>query len=253
MNHPAPTFADIYDAVVGDDYQEYWWRGFERFVADHQVEFSTVCDVACGTGRTALRLAEQGKQVTGTDLSADMIRVARAHCELAGIQVDFTVQPMQELSLPEPVDLIVCAYDALNALPSEDLLRRTLGGFSAHLNPGGHVVCDMATIRHLCEDWGSDEIRTDDPYPSVWHSVWDDDRGMLSLHLTVAVPTGGGICRVTERVCEYGYSQALIEDAIAAAGLVIQDRRDLIPWTPGSDQGDRWFYLLQKPQGVTLP
>lgn len=248
VNTAAPTFADIYDAVVGDDYQGYWWSGFERFEKAFNLRYDSVCDVACGTGTTALRLAARGvPRVHGTDISDDMIRVARDRAAAAGADVAFAVQPMQALSLPHPVDLILCAYDALNALPSEADLRRTLRGFFDNLTPGGHVVCDLATLRHLAEDWGDGEIAVDEPYPGVWHSVWDDERLRLTVHLTVAVPHGDGSHRVTARVLEYGYPQAVIGNAIAAAGLVIRDARDLIPWNPASEAGDRLFYLLQKP------
>jgi len=148
------------------------------------------------------------------------------------------------------VDLIVCAYDSLNALPSAELLAATLLGFARHLNPGGHVVCDMITRRHLSEVWGDGEFHAPaGEMDSIWHTAWDPALERLSVHLTVRVDDGPTAHRVSHRVEEYAYSQPVVEQAIHGAGLEVVEVRDLIPWTPAAppdgENADRWFYLLR--------
>src|SRR5437660_12696185 len=46
-------------------------------------------DLACGTGRIALRLAEQGYQVTGVDISAPMIEWGRHKASQRGISMEW--------------------------------------------------------------------------------------------------------------------------------------------------------------------
>ncbi|MFQ5508733.1 MAG: class I SAM-dependent methyltransferase [Leptospirillia bacterium] len=243
----APTFADIYDPVVGSDFQDLWWAAFERAMTEHDIRFGSVCDVACGTGETLSKLARMGVRAHGIDSSADMIRVATAKCEGRG--ATFQVGSMQDLALTQPVDLLLCAYDSLNMLASEDALFHTLRRFYDVLTPGGHVICDLATVRHLAEDWGSGEIRTRaGDIDNVWHTVWDADARRLTVHLTAAVPNGaGGRHHVNVRVMEHGFIKARIDDAIAAAGLTVLAVHDMIPWTPGDDDADRLFYILKRP------
>jgi len=239
-----PTFADIYDAAVGRDFWGHWWRAFERVAADHGLVFASVADVACGTGEMAARFARRGLTVYGTDLSPDMIRVAAAKCEGTGAHL--SVQPMQALKVPEPVDLVVCAYDALNHLESLEDLAATFRGFAAALNPGGHVVCDFATVRHLARDWGTGTFRNvRGGMESIWQTVWYPDTRKATIQLTVRVGRRqGGPARVTTRVVEYGFTKAEIERAMRAAGLKPLEVRDMIPWTPGSERSERLFYLL---------
>lgn len=243
---PAPTFADIYDPVVGRDFWGHWWCAFERVVADHGVRFASVCDVACGTGEMVRRFARQGLAVTGVDHDPDMLRVARDKCADTGARL--LLQPMQELAVPAPVDLVICCYDALNHLDSLDALEATFHRFAAALNPGGHVVCDLATVRHLAVDWGTGTFRAlTGGMESLWHTVWEPEARRSSIHLTVMVPRRSGKpARVTQAVVEYGYPKADIESAMARAGLTVVEVRDMIPWTKGDEGAERLFYLLRR-------
>lgn len=242
-----PTFADIYDPVVGRDFWGLWWRAFDRCVSAHGLRFGTVCEVACGTGEIALRFASQGHEVTGVDISPDMIRVAREKCRGSGVRLE--VQAMETLALEAPVDLIVCCYDALNRLPTRAALEGTLARFRAALTPGGHVVCDLATLRHLERDWGTGVRRAvHGALESIWHTVWDPEARCLTVHLTAMVPgPDGESLPVTERVSEYGHAKADIEAAVVGAGLEVVDVRDMIRWTRGDESGERLFYVLRAP------
>src|SRR5260370_36664651 len=53
-------------------------------------DFATVCngpvlELACGSGRLLLPLAEEGYEVTGVDTSANMLNLARQRLERAGV------------------------------------------------------------------------------------------------------------------------------------------------------------------------
>ena len=233
--------------MIGPDFWGYWWTAFERTVAEHQVAFHTVCDVACGTGETAYRLAQKGHPVYASDLDEDMIRVARKKC--TDLPVTLAVEPMTETNPPEPVDLLLCCYDSLNMVESEDQLAQTLRAFFAALKPGGHVICDLATRRHLKEDWGTQEIHaTVGDMETVWHTIWDGSQNRATIHLTATVPEGdNGLSVVSCRVQEIGFLKDRLDQLMGDAGFIIRDVRDMIPQTPGDDDGQRLFYLLQRP------
>ena len=46
-------------------------------VETYGIEGKKLLDLACGTGELSIRLAEEGYDVTGVDLSSDMLAVAR--------------------------------------------------------------------------------------------------------------------------------------------------------------------------------
>ncbi len=241
---PPLTFADIYDRVVGPDYWERWWPVFDRLVDTHQLTFATVCDVACGTGETVRRLSRRGVTVSGTDLCPDMIRVATTKC--ARWRPLLQVQPMQALQLPQPVELIICAFDSLNMLADADQLVTTLHRFASQLIPGGHLICDLVTRTHLAETWGSGEISAQiDDIQTIWHTHWQPDT--LTIHLSAFIPTGEGHTeRVVQQVTETAFPQTVIETAMTDAGFELLEARDMDSWGAGSEQSERLFYLLRK-------
>jgi SAM-dependent methyltransferase len=57
-------------------------------------------DLACGTGRHALRLAEAGFDVTAVDISAVAIETAGAAAEERGLSVDWVVADLDTYPLP---------------------------------------------------------------------------------------------------------------------------------------------------------
>jgi SAM-dependent methyltransferase len=110
-----------------------------------------VLDVACGTGKHAIALAQRGYDVTGVDLSPAMIERARANARAAGIDdVRFLVAGFGLLVRRTQADIAhrsACdrrEFDALlclgNSLPhvlTEEALHTTLVDMAAVLRPGG--------------------------------------------------------------------------------------------------------------------
>lgn len=68
-------YAQVYDSCVAD------WPGeiyfYRQLVAEAKAKNQVVLELACGTGRVAIRLAQEGAQVVGLDLSPAMLAVAR--------------------------------------------------------------------------------------------------------------------------------------------------------------------------------
>ena len=75
----------------------------------------SVLDIACGSGRHAVELAKRGFVVSAFDSSQSMIDVARKHAQDSGVDVDFCVSDMLELSTAysDKFDLVVCLGNSL--------------------------------------------------------------------------------------------------------------------------------------------
>lgn len=94
-------------------------------------------DAACGTGRIAAYLVQQGHQVTGVDSSPDMLAVARGRVPAA----EFLLGDLNHLpAADESVDIITCAL-ALSHLAE---LGPAMVEFARVLRPGGHLVISDA-------------------------------------------------------------------------------------------------------------
>jgi SAM-dependent methyltransferase len=75
-----------------------------------------VLDVGCGNGAVSLEAAgavEPSGRVTGLDLSAPMLEVARRRADEQGMGVDFVQGDAQTLSFDQPFDVIVSRFGVM--------------------------------------------------------------------------------------------------------------------------------------------
>ncbi len=101
------------------------------------------CDLACGTGTTAMILARKGIRTYAVDLSPLMCRLARGKAAHASLPVHVLRADMRSFRLPEAVDLVTCEADALNHVPHKRDLRSVAKAVARALRPGGHFFFDV--------------------------------------------------------------------------------------------------------------
>lgn len=115
----------------------------ERVLARILPHVRSACDLACGTGTTALILARKGINMYAVDLSPQMCRLAREKAARAHLPVRVLRADMRSFRLPESVDLVTCEYDAINHVPRRADLRMVARAVQRALRPGGHFFFDV--------------------------------------------------------------------------------------------------------------
>ncbi|MDZ7677997.1 MAG: class I SAM-dependent methyltransferase [Acidimicrobiales bacterium] len=122
-----------------------WSAGPNQFVVEHTAGLTPgrALDVACGEGRNAVWLAEQGWDVVATDFSDVAIDKARRIAEHRGVTIDLRVADAvtgdgfdPDGDGVEPFDLIVVAYLQL----PDDQLAVALARAATLLAPGGTIL-----------------------------------------------------------------------------------------------------------------
>jgi SAM-dependent methyltransferase len=135
--------APHYDAVTGDSSTE---AALIRDILERRHgRVATLLDVACGTGAITAPLS-RAYQVSGLDIAPGMLAVARG--KLPG-NVPLYLADMTSFTLSTRFDAIVCAYQGVNHLLSLSAWQSFFGCAYRHLNPGGMLVFDIATVRYL--------------------------------------------------------------------------------------------------------
>lgn len=95
-----------------------------------------VVDVACGTGNAAIPAAEAGARVTGVDLAPEMLQIARARSEEAGVTVDWVEGDAEDLPLPDGhADVVLSTFGCMFA-PRHEVVADELARVLA---PGGRL------------------------------------------------------------------------------------------------------------------
>jgi SAM-dependent methyltransferase len=131
------AFAPDYDAWAADLSEDIpWYVSLARQAAEPIVELGV------GTGRIAIPIArETGKRVIGFDRSPAMLAVGRERAD--DLPIEFHEGDMRELTLREPVDLVICPARALLHLPTWADRRRTFERVAAALRPGGRFAFNV--------------------------------------------------------------------------------------------------------------
>lgn len=118
------------------------WPGefdFYRDLARETRSLGPILEVACGTGRISIDLAQQGMQVTGLDLSPEMLAIARH--QSAGIKnIRWEVADMRTFDLDERFGLVLIPGHSFQFMltPADQL--GCLTSIKRHLLPGGRLV-----------------------------------------------------------------------------------------------------------------
>ncbi len=111
---------------------------------DAQLDLSekNVCDLGCGPGLYAQRFASRHARVTGVDFSAHSLDFAKTQGPQAirYIEADYL-----EDDLPTGFDVVTLIYTDLCAL-SPEKRKKLFGRMRGMLNPGGHIIVDVAGI-----------------------------------------------------------------------------------------------------------
>ena len=93
-------------------------------------------ELGCGTGRILIPLAEQGVEMTGIDVSEDMLVRCRRKCAEKNLKANLHIQAMQELDLEERFGSVLIASASLSVLDSESDVQSLFHRVFEHMLPG---------------------------------------------------------------------------------------------------------------------
>jgi len=115
-------------------------------------------DIACGSGRHAVALAENGFQVTANDLSSTLLAEAKKLAESKNLTLTFTQIDMREIAFEEEFDVIVQLFTSFGYFENDDEDKIVLQNVARALKPGGWYVLDFLN-EHLVRNTLQPESR----------------------------------------------------------------------------------------------
>lgn len=216
-----PQVAATYDDVP---------RGDEAVAVERLAELAghgPALELAVGTGRLALPLAETGVRVDGIELSEAMIEQLRA--KPGGASLAVTRGDMATVEMPERYRLVYIAFNSLMNLISQDEQVQCIANAARHLTADGTLVIENVV-------------------PDAMYVLRQDRDGIDQYVNAGQIGTDGATVevgrydRVTQRVdkCHMGFSASGVSVEPLALRYIWPSELDLMARLAGLQLLDRW-------------
>lgn len=249
--------APIYDAVNAEiDYSA--WADFIDAVCKKECREkpSLVLDLGCGTGSMTVELARRGYDMTGVDISPEMLDVARGRAEELGFGNDilWLCQDMREFELYGTVDLAVSCLDCLNHLTTVNDLKKCLALVHNYLIPDGIFIFDV-NGRGKFESVYADNsyVMETDNAMCVWQNHYNPKSHICDFYITLfSECEDGRYERYDELERERMYTLRSLKRALADTGFEFIGAYGGLDFTEATDDDERIYIIARcKKDGKT--
>ena len=246
------AFASVYDRLMTDVNYQSWAEFYRALLQNCGIAQGMVCECACGTGGLTIPLATMGYQMTGVDISADMLFEASQKARRSGAMIPFVKQDMRRLRLHRQMDAVLCTNDGLNYLKDTEQLSEFFRAVYLAIRQGGAFVLDVSTpykLEHVLGDHFMGEDTEDITY--LWQNRFSRSKQLLDMELAIFVrQKDGSYQRIQERQTQYVHTSETLTRLLQTAGftdVVFYGDRSMSP--PGAHE-ERWHVAARKPVPV---
>ena len=243
------AFASVYDKLMADVDYRAWAAFYQTLLTLYGLRAGKVCECACGTGSLTIPLSEMGYQMTGADLSEEMLFEASQKARKAGAMIPFVKQDMRQLRLHRQMDAVLCTCDGINYLPTPADVRQFFTAAWAAIRPGGALIFDASTPYKLAQVLGDNFVgdeMADIAY--LWKNTYHPENGSVDMALSIFLRQAGETYeRISEQQTQYSHPievyEALLHDAGFADVRVFGDGT----FAPPAPTELRWHIAARKP------
>jgi SAM-dependent methyltransferase len=234
-------WADVYDEIfVGADDE------MIDLLARHSGSPPRALELAVGTGRVALALAERGVEVSGIDISEEM--VARMRGKPGGEAIPVTIGNFRDVPVEESFPLIYLPFNTLFGLLTQDAQIDCFRNVAAHLEPGGRFILDcfvpdLTRFDDHNTRMAVSSIRSVEEH-TYEMSIYQPTTQRISNHLVRRFADGS--TRVLPVEVRFAWPSEI--DLMARlAGLELEDRFGWYDLRPFNDESKTHMSIYRKP------
>ena len=146
-------YSNYYDLLYADKDYDGEVDYIDKLIKNINPKAKTLLDLGCGTGKHDMLLHKKGYATTGVDLSADMIKRAKAQFDLTFVEGD-----IRTVKLDKKFDVVVSLFHVMSYQTSNSDLQQVFQTAKAHLEKEGLFIFDC---------WYGPAILNDQPVTRV--------------------------------------------------------------------------------------
>jgi len=195
------SFASYYDKMMSDVDYNWWISNIKQYIKKD----AQVLDLACGTGTLTTILANAEYNMTGLDISEDMLVIASEKIKDLNVKIDLIHRDMRDLDGLTDFDAVVCAVDSINYLTCIGDVQQTFNSVYNILNHEGFFIFDVHTpykINNIFNDYLY--VENDEDLTYIWYVNHDELPLSIVHELTLFAKNSDGSYN---RNVEYHYQR----------------------------------------------
>ena len=242
--------APIYDEINKEIDYSAWADFIEAAVkANSDTRPELVLDLGCGTGSMTLELGKRGYDMTGVDISVEMLDIARERAYDIGLadKMLWLCQDMTEFELYGTVDLAVSCLDCLNHLTKPGELDKCLALVHNYLIPDGLFIFDVngkAKFENVYAD--RSYVMETDGAMCIWQNNYNPSTRICDFYITYMEDDGDGKYeRYDEMQSERMYTLRAMNSALKSVGFIPLAAYSDFDFTNATDDDER-IYIVAK-------
>ena len=203
-------------------------------------------DVGCGGGWFTRAFQKQGYQMTGLDVSAEMLDFAQQTALKEGVRSEYILGDITKIKLPKRFDFATAINDCFNYVP-KNKFKTAIKNVSSALKKGGLLLFDVSSERKIREKIANTVCADDrDDVTYLAFNKQEVDGVTMDVTLFVKRPDGA-FERMDETHRQYIYTEQEITSALEENGFEIL----CVEGHLGEDKAtsDRLCFLARKTGG----
>ena len=140
------NFALYYDSLTSNISYKKRAEYFNQLIIKHMGNANLLLDLACGTGELSTEFNRLGYDVTGVDISEEMLSIALDKQYDNKTDILYLCQDMTKLDLYGTMDVAVCALDSLNHITENEKIQTIFDRLSLFITNDGLLIFDVNTL-----------------------------------------------------------------------------------------------------------
>ncbi|MBN2852475.1 MAG: class I SAM-dependent methyltransferase [Clostridia bacterium] len=237
------SISKFYDQLQTEvNYQKYSLY-IEKIIRRYNKNAKMVIDLGCGTGNLTILLKNMGYDVSGLDVSSEMLE----KCYKKDKSILWIHQDIAELELYGTYDVFISFLDTINHITDKRKLKKAFKLIYNYMNNGGLFIFDLNTP-YKFENVYKDNVfyMIDEHLTYIWENSFNRKSRICDMDITFFEKSGKSYKRYDDYHCERAYEFHEIEEICQDIGFNIIGKFKELTFTDASEKDERIFFVLKK-------
>ena len=235
--HLAKWFEYLNDDCDYENWSQYLILKLSRY------PISFGLDIGCGGGWFTRAFQKHGYQMTGMDISPEMLDFAQETALKQGLRSEYILGDIAKMKLPQRFDFATAINDCINYIPKTKL-DSAFKNIKGALKKGGIFLFDISSKRKF-EEKIANTVSVDDRDDITYINFNKTEQDGVTMDVTLFVKEEDGrFIRLEETHRQYIYEEAEIVSALERCGFELLEVEGHLG--EEKSQSDRITFLARK-------